>query len=322
MNPTNWPGGVFTSEELTMHNLDPRTVARAAGRGDLVRVKRGAYCARTVWESVTETERHRMRVLAVSHSHPGSIFSHRSAAVLLDLPIIGSWPSEVHVSAVRASGGRSEVGVRRHCRGIESHDWHEINGIRVTTVERTLIDLALVQQFRFAVAPVDHSLKQKDTTREKLRAYLDELGTFRGLARVIRVFEFADARGMSPGESLSRATIHELGFPRPILQVEHRENGRSEFTDFEWPTFGVIGEFDGRGKYLKEEYLRGQTTAQAVIAEKDREDRLRLATGSTFGRWGWEDALRVAPLRDILLQCGLPSTLPRSRAHAADRRVR
>ncbi|RDI22490.1 hypothetical protein DEU38_11356 [Rhodococcus sp. AG1013] len=49
----------------------------------------------------------------------------------------------------------------------------------------------------------------------------------------------------------------------------------------------AVGEFDGLGKYA--EHLRpGQTTEQAVIEEKLREDRIRTA-GYGVARWGWRE---------------------------------
>ena len=43
-------------------------------------------------------------------------------------------------------------------------------------------------------------------------------------------------------------------------------------TDFAWPEYGLLGEFDGRGKYLRN-LKQGQSVADVVMAEKAREDR-------------------------------------------------
>ena len=316
---TQWPPHLFTAQELDAR--DRRAASRAAERGELVRVKRGAYCNRTEWDAASEARRHELRVAAVAHSHPSAVFSHWSAAVLHELPVIGAWPSEVHVAAARASGGRSETGVTRHCRGLDASEWTTLDGRRVTTVARTLVDLAMVQPFRFALAPIDHALASTMNVAE-LKRFLDSCGSFRGLERVSKAFEFADSRSGSPGESLSRGTIHDLGFPAPLLQVEHRIPGRRARTDFEWPDFKVFGEFDGAGKYFRMELLGGLTAAEAVLAEKRREDDLRRVTGFSAARWGWDDALRATPLRDILLDCGLPSHLRGPRAYAPDWRGR
>lgn len=65
------------------------------------------------------------------------------------------------------------------------------------------------------------------------------------------------------------------------------------------------GEFDGRAKYLKPEYLNGRTASQVVINEKNRENRLR-ALGLTVVRWEWATALDRQRLQAVLRSAGLP----------------
>jgi hypothetical protein len=74
--------------------------------------------------------------------------------------------------------------------------------------------------------------------------------------------------------------------------------------DFWWPETGLVGEFDGRGKYLRDEFTRGRTTAEVVLDEKRRENRLR-ALGLTVVRWEWADALMPRRLEMILTGVGL-----------------
>ena len=100
-----WPAHLFTIADLAA--LDHRAASRAAASGELVRVKRGAYCARAEWDASSEARRHLLRVVAFAQSHPSAVFSHWSAAVVHGLPMIGRWPDDVHVAAARASGGRS-----------------------------------------------------------------------------------------------------------------------------------------------------------------------------------------------------------------------
>jgi hypothetical protein len=94
-----------------------------------------------------------------------------------------------------------------------------------------------------------------------------------------------DARSESAGESYSRILLGRLGIPAPIPQYEvwHRGVliGRA---DFGWDEFRTLGEFDGKEKYGKP----GQTTADAVFAEKRREDALR-DLGWQIVRWIWAD---------------------------------
>ncbi len=284
--------------------IDPRSLARDVDRGLRIRVKRGAYYDAAAWRALSDRQRHRIRIEAFAASHPGLVFSHYSAAVLHGIPFIGGVPDVVHVVSDRANGGRSEPGVVRHGLGITPAGLTELGGLRAETPVRAVVGLAVLQPFRLAVAPADHVLHTASI--EALQAGLELANLGHGFAKARRVIEFADALAANPGESLSRAVIHELGFPAPLLQVEHMTaRGNRYFTDFEWPGWALAGEFDGKGKYLKPEYLGRITPGEAVVKEKRREDELR-AQGLNFARWDWTDALSGHSLRDILLTAGLP----------------
>ena len=94
-----------------------------------------------------------------------------------------------------------------------------------------------------------------------------------------------DGRGESPGESLSRIRIRQHDLPPPELQhVLHDDTGAFlGRADFFWTECGVVGEFDGMGKYG----VDGGQAAVAVHREKLREDAIRDAgTRSSGGRGG------------------------------------
>ncbi len=282
-----------------------RALTRGARAGSHVRVKRGVYVAAADWVQRTEQERHLIRMSAFAHNRPTLVFSHRSAAIAHGLPLVGHTSAEVHVTDRRANGGRSDVGIIRHCVGLGQSDVVWSGGLLVTSVARTLIDLALSEEFREALVPLDAALRS-GIERAALDAQLGERGDCRGRARAASVLHFADPRSESPGESVSRAAIHELGFVAPSLQVRHDTSaGRRYIADFEWIDRRMIGEFDGRGKYLKPEHLATMTPGDAVVAEKVREDHLR-ADGLGFCRWGWDDAWYRVGLRDLLLRAGIP----------------
>jgi hypothetical protein len=144
------------------------------------------------------------------------------------------------------------------------------------------------------------------TTRALIRSELARLDFRRGLARVARAIEFADGRSESPGESLSRVRLHELGFPPPELQVEFTHHtGATDRVDFFWPEHGHIGECDGLAKYRDPLLRAGRSPEQVVIDEKRREDRLR-SQEPRFSRWEWADAYHPHRLRAILSAAGLP----------------
>jgi hypothetical protein len=158
------------------------------------------------------------------------------------------------------------------------------------------------------VGVTDWALGRGHVTKKELRQLLDDLGIRRGRRKALRVFDFADGRSGSPGESLSRVRIHESGFPMPVLQQRFEDaDGLAGIVDFWWPEHQLIGEFDGVAKYVREELTHGKDITQIVLDEKWREDRLR-ACGPRVTRWDWGTAWSQYGLYAHLLKAGLPSS--------------
>ena len=79
------------------------------------------------------------------------LFAMHSAAVLWQLPAIEPWPRKVHVVAGTATGGRSTAALARHTVGPVAA--HELNGLLVTPLARTVVDLARSSSLRPATGP-------------------------------------------------------------------------------------------------------------------------------------------------------------------------
>ena len=300
------PAGLVTVRDLARLGIDGHPQRRAFGRGHAVRLKRGAYFDAAEWAALDPRTRHLARMHAINESHRDPIFGFESAACAHGLSTLGSWPDVVHVVADRASGGRSEPGIQRHCVGIDDEDIMVVGGLAVTRALRTLVDLARSRSFAEAVVSIDSALRSNQVSEEELADASARNHQRRGAAAVRRAFAFGDRLADNAGESLSRVLINQLGFPKPELQVPYRRSyGGADVVDFAWPKFRLIGEFDGRGKYLKDEYLRGKTPGDAVYDEKRREDRLR-ALGNGVTRWGWTELRDPNTLRYSLLAAGLP----------------
>ena len=119
------------------------------------------------------------------------------------------------------------------------------DGITLTSLPRTVVELALTLPFSESVAAIDWALAH-GCDRATLETLADRLGGA-STSRALAAIEFADPRSGSPGESVSRALIHQLGFPLPALQVPfHDGRGFIGVVDFYWSDHALIGEFDGR----------------------------------------------------------------------------
>ncbi len=285
-----------------------RKLKSQASSGRLVRIRRARYVDKSDWLNSSPEEQHLLKMHSIdSAAHrKRPVFSQESAAVLWGIPV-GELPGRVSVNVPADSGHRS--------RGdpIEPGNWF-LDGLAVTGKLQTAVELALNLPMAWGVAAMDRvlnpqQLSGEDRPRLVTKADVDavamRLVTESAIRRVRRVLDFADPRAGSAAESISRVNIYLAGFPAPQLQTRHEDqHGLIGFSDFAWREFGLIGEFDGMSKYRNEIYLKGQSSADVIQAEKHREERLRKA-GWSVTRWMWDTAVSPGALRDHLLRAGL-----------------
>jgi hypothetical protein len=321
---------IYLSSQYAAIGAD-RDLRRRCDRGELVRVAPGAYVEAEQWAQLGQDARYRLTVAAAARrAGPEVQFSHDSAAALWRLPSFGPWPAVIHTLHERSTGGRSHHGIRTHCLGLDPNP-HTIDGATVTSLARTLVDMAGQRHFTRAVAMVDDGLRTLDEqhprfaiaqgttlntpdlalspTKLELHSLIDALDPFPGVARARRTVDFADGLSGSVGESLSRVQFLALGYPMPELQVPfYDEQGYIGTVDFYWPQLDLIGEFDGKSKYGDERlYQRGLTAQQIVLIEKSREDRLRRRVRD-LARWDWAIAYDRFRLDARLRPHGLVAT--------------
>lgn len=287
--------------------LDPRGLQRACAKGELVRLRSGAYIAANIWAALDLDERIRLEAAAAHEAGRGAfIASHATAAAVWGIPRLFAPDGLLHTRVTVAAGTRTEHGVRKHA--VVDLDLHmtTAHGIPTTTRERTIVDLALSSPFAAAVVAADWVLRFH-TTREALRTVLDEVDPKRGRARAEAVIEFADPLSGSAGESWSRVQMAEAGLQRPSLQEEFTDDrGRIGFVDFYWPDLRLVGEFDGMQKYTDEEMLGGRTAQQAFRDEKLRQSRLQ-TRGESVTRWIWDTLTTKGALAAQLRAAGVPT---------------
>ncbi len=295
-------------------------IRRALRRGTLVRVAAGTYVDAVAWQDLEPIEQHRTRVLAVAgrmSSEP--VFSHFAAAALWGIRILGRWPELVDVTLERASGGRSDGALRRHCTELERVNVVEHRGLLVTSPAQTAVDLARVLPFTDAVACLDSALWRRRhpeplTTLDEIVHIVDAAAGKRGYRAARAASGFATALSDSVEESHSRVQIHVLGFPAPVLQrIFDLAHGRYAEADFYWEGFDHIGECDGRSKYRDPALLRGKSSEDVFFAEKERENELRRHVRG-FSRWEPRELYQPQLFYDRLVRDGLPSSKPRPSA--------
>ncbi len=300
------------ARELKPVGRDDRGLRRAAARGELIRLSRGVYTDAKDWDLRDATLQYQLRCLgAATGSRTSPILSHASAAALLRVPRWGAQPRTVHVLASHAAGSRTESPFTRHATKYLDLEIDSLGEARRTSLRRTLVEYCATEPFPNSVVALDWAVAGEGSREAFSKANLlqcaEELELTRGRTRFHRALAFADGLSGSPGESYSRAVIHELGFPAPELQADFRDSrGFVGRVDFWWEEHGLIGEFDGIAKYTRQEFTQGVSAAEIVLSEKRRENRLR-ALGPTVARWDAEVLARPRRLYRLLIEAGLRS---------------
>ncbi|EOM76714.1 hypothetical protein DW322_07095 [Rhodococcus rhodnii] len=231
--------------------------------------------------------RHRLAVDAMlPRLSPDAVVSHQSAAVVHGLTLWRTDLSRVHVTRERDGGGRRRAGLRVHPGDLRGRTTR-VDGIVVTTLERTVVDLARELPFEQALVAADAALSTAGARRAELeRACLEVTGCY-GAPAARRVTEYASEGSESVGESRSRVVFAKFGVPLPIQQAELVTAEGRVRVDFLWRGHGVVGEFDGKVKYGR--FVRpGEDAGDAVFREKRREDAIR-DLGLRVVRWTWDD---------------------------------
>lgn len=288
---------IITHADLKRIGISTNALASLIRDGRLTRLRHGVY---TYGELDHGLERHESLVTASWRVvDPTNVLSHTSAAALHGLPVRKACLDVVTMT--RTTPGHADRGPHLRVRNTRITD-EEITspeGTRITTLARTVSDVARTEPFSWGIAAADAALRT-GLPREQLRDAVGIHPRLRGIPKARSIAELASPLSESPAESISRINMIHAGLPEPQQQAEiHDERG--EFVarvDFLWPAYGVIGEVDGAHKYG--ELLRpGQTAQDAVMHEKAREEELR-GLGYWLFRWDWSTATDTSRLVTVV----------------------
>ena len=260
------------------------------------RVHHGWYISQPLWDELFWEQQHLAHVMAVvadAEDELGPVVAHESAAVVHALPLYRECPPRVHVLCIGDARSSSTPDVFRHTGPIDASEITEIDGIRCTSLARTVVDVARTAKLETAVACADAALRRVAVTdandqwaydedaanelRREMHAVLDRMPGARGARRARWVIDFADGRAQLPGESVSRLRLVQIGFCVPDVQVRIEGPGDSFYViDIDAERWWA--EFDGNGKYLDSDMRNGASIEQVILAEKKREDWIRART--------------------------------------------
>jgi hypothetical protein len=181
-------------------------------------------------------------VLAVGE---GAALSHLCAAVLWQ-----AWRRAAPHLDVVTPRDRRVRGIRVHrCRNLDPRDVTVRDGVPVTTMARTLVDLTDVltaAQLANVIheAAFRHRFSEPATRAAMARANGRRLSV---LERALELNAMGSAGTKSALEDRALALVQEAGLPEPLPNAKVPAGGRSIEVDLYWPDHNLCAEVDGPG---------------------------------------------------------------------------
>ena len=94
-----------------------------------------------------------------------------------------------------------------------------LDGLRLTSKERTVVDCAKLLPQELATVIADSAL-HRGASRQGVSAILEEQTGYAHISKARRVLAAADPLSESAGETRLRLKVMQWGFPPPVLQYE------------------------------------------------------------------------------------------------------
>jgi very-short-patch-repair endonuclease len=280
---------VVARVQLVALGIGSRAIEHRLEKGRLQTLHRGVY---SVGHRVLAREGRWMAAVLVAGR--GAVLSHRSAAPLWGLGASGR--SLIDITASRRV--RRDRGIQPHRGRLRPDEVTIVGGIPVTTVPRTLLDLAAVLPRHQVERAINEAEVRRLDDPLPLAALLARYPRRRGVAVVRAILD-----GTRIGSTITRSELEE-GFleflihhrlPWPEVNATIRIGDRSIECDFAWRAQRMIAELDGHAFHA---------TAAAFERDRARDRRLSVA-GWRVVRITWRqlcgDALALAAdLRRLL----------------------
>jgi hypothetical protein len=211
------PLGVFTRDDLRAAGIPEDRVRRRVADGRWHRIRRGVLVDGARWRAADTRERHLLALAAALRLDRSSaaVASGPSAVLALGLPWLGPVPEHPELTVPRDRRGCLTGVQERTTRApIPSSEQSVVDGLRVTSAARTVVDLALRGRRRDAVVATDAALAAGLLDHQNLARVVAERSML-PLAQRLDVLREATSSAGSPTASVLRRAVLDAGLPAP-----------------------------------------------------------------------------------------------------------
>lgn len=230
--------GIVTRLRLLALGLTPAAVDWRLANRRLIHMYDGVYA---VGHRILTPNGHRRA--AVLACGPAAVLSHKSAGALWGLLTTSQTKHDV---TVPGTSRKPQRGIRVHrTRSLHPDDVTTRDGIPVTSVARTIVDLAGVLRPSQLLAVIEQAERERLLNIGQIQQALDRRPNAKGSKRLRRIL--GGYTGVAPTRSeLERrflALVTKAGLPAPLVNT--KVAGLE--VDIYWPQWRLVVELDGRG---------------------------------------------------------------------------
>lgn len=259
--------------------VDPDDVLTALRSGRLRRIQRGIYLPRRIEAAPLVLA----RAALISSGVIDAVSSHQTAARVHQIAV----PEDIrvqHVTVTREQRRRNRPDLHFYTRALGYREVEKRDGVPVTTVARTLADLATSLDRVPAVWALDDALRRRLCAKPDIIAVIERWRGGMGCVSARDRLEEADGKAESILETAGRLVLRDRGVRLPIPQHEL------------WAPDGtLVARLDGA--YLREKVALEFDGAdphglpEAVFRDRWRQNGLP-ELGWTVLRFTWWDVMR------------------------------
>jgi hypothetical protein len=172
-------------------------------------------------------------------------------ATLMAFRVLPYAAGPIHLCIPRGTS-RSRAGLRIHHAVLAPAEMTRVHGIPCTSVDRALLDSALLLGRRRLERACDEAAYLRLLAPSRTRAYLETRAGHRGvqlLRSVLDTHDIGSTRTASELEERFLALCDAAGFPRPVVNRVRTTRGGAPRVDFIWAAFRLVVETDGRAAH-------------------------------------------------------------------------
>jgi very-short-patch-repair endonuclease len=264
--------GVVSSGQLRACGVSRSAAEKAVRAGRLHCLYRGVYAV-----GHTRLGREGRYMAAVLACGAGAVLSYRSAAAWWGL----LQTEQARIDVTSPHGRHAIAGVRRHqARSLAPHDTTTHQGMPITSVARTLLDLAATARPDRLERALAQAERLQLYDHKAIRDVLDRSNGHRGRVALSKATAQEPKLTRSEVEAIFLSLVRLAGLPEPQANVPLTALGHLRLDpDFCWPTHRLVVETDGWETHR----------TRSAFRRDRRKDAALVASGYRVMRFTYDD---------------------------------